>query len=592
MSDLVDQQQAATTVAYLDVRGADGSRGRVPLSAAGGVIGRRGDAQILLESTTVSRQHAQLSLDPATLRWRIRDLGSRNGTLVNGEPVTERALSPGDQIQVGNFQLMLVVTSTGRFAVASTATADEANHSVLLTHGPVKLSDDDGGGRLTSLGDIEPPRVATAQLQPLTELSHKLLETADPADRARALCRMMVSPQFHGESSLLLRVQADAPDDPPQTLCEAQCRDGPCGDGPPYVSRTLLRAVLDRGEPALASNVRGPYAPPSGSDSTSNIEMSIGPSVAALTAVACPLRRDSASGALDVLYVTLPPQYGTGEWLALAALAGKQYEQAEDAWRARDRAAEHAALERELERARQIQLRLVPKTAELEALRARGVDLAIGFAPSRWVGGDYVDAVAMNDGRRVLLVIADVCGHGLGAALVTSVVHTFVRAAVRAGVDLPALAGGLSRHLSDTLTTDSYVTMVAIALDVAEGAVECVNAGHPPPLVVAPDCTVRRMAHGLNLPLGLETADFDVQTERLGPGEFLALYSDGLSEQADAGGAMLGIAGLMATLGQICGGGSDGSAKGAARQLDQFLARRQGDRPPDDDHSFILARRL
>jgi serine phosphatase RsbU (regulator of sigma subunit) len=110
--------------------------------------------------------------------------------------------------------------------------------------------------------------------------------------------------------------------------------------------------------------------------------------------------------------------------------------------------------------------------------------------------------------------------------------------------------------------------------------------------MVAPDCTVRRMAHGLNLPLGLETADFDVQTERLGPGEFLALYSDGLSEQADAGGAMLGIAGLMATLGQICGGGSDGSAKGAARQLDQFLARRQGDRPPDDDHSFILARRL
>ena len=92
----------------------------------------------------------------------------------------------------------------------------------------------------------------------------------------------------------------------------------------------------------MASNLSNSNA--AGPQGQSAIEMSIAPSLMTVAAVACPLHDDGAS--TDLLYAILPPQYGTGEWLALASLAAKQYQQAEQVWRARAQSEEHAALER------------------------------------------------------------------------------------------------------------------------------------------------------------------------------------------------------------------------------------------------------
>jgi pSer/pThr/pTyr-binding forkhead associated (FHA) protein len=71
------------------------------------VIGRAREAQIFLDSRTISRRHAELSCDPFG-RWWIRDLGSHNGTSVNGNRITEHLLKLGDQIQMGEFAISLV----------------------------------------------------------------------------------------------------------------------------------------------------------------------------------------------------------------------------------------------------------------------------------------------------------------------------------------------------------------------------------------------------------------------------------------------------------------------------------------------------
>src|SRR4051794_37627406 len=73
---------------------------RIPLTASRAVIGRSPDAQIRLDNGSVSRHHAELSRDPFG-RWWVRDLGSRNGTSVNGRRVTEQVLAGGDMVQVG-----------------------------------------------------------------------------------------------------------------------------------------------------------------------------------------------------------------------------------------------------------------------------------------------------------------------------------------------------------------------------------------------------------------------------------------------------------------------------------------------------------
>jgi sigma-B regulation protein RsbU (phosphoserine phosphatase) len=568
----MNDPHAAQDQPFLDIRADDGASRRIPLLHSQALIGRSSESEVLLESTTVSRQHARLTRDPAG-RWDIHDLGSRNGTLVNGQLVKERALRAGDRIQIGSFQLTLVIPSDTPRPTPPRASA---------TGTSFYLSDE--AGRLSTLRDLEPPRVAASHLTTLNQLSHELLLSPDPAERALRLCRLMVSPQFHGDWAVLLRVRRDPSADPsPEMLCEAQHAASTHGPQQSlHLSRSLLRAVARQGEAVLAGNA-------SAHGSAADVEISIAPGAMAMAAIACPLNQADGE-LLDLLYVTLPPQYGTGEWLALASLAAKQYQQAEQTWAARTRDANHAALERELQGAREIQLRLVPKRDALAAFHDRGIDVAVGFCPSRFVGGDYVDALPMKDGR-VLLALADVCGHGLAAALITSAVHTLIHAAVRRGADLLELADGLNQHLCETLARDSFVTFTALALNPADGTMQYVNAGHPPPVVIRADGGVRPLPAGLNLPLGLDPAPLESQAQQLDKGELLAIYSDGLNEQTNHAGAMLGVPALIEKIQSICTTSPNKTAVASAEELDQFLSDRRGNRPPNDDQSFLLARR-
>jgi serine phosphatase RsbU (regulator of sigma subunit) len=189
------------------------------------------------------------------------------------------------------------------------------------------------------------------------------------------------------------------------------------------------------------------------------------------------------------------------------------------------------------------------------------------------------------------VVVADVSGHGLAAALVSSTVHALVRASARGGHDLQELADGLNRHLCETLPGDTFVTFVAALIDPGDARVRIVNAGHPPALVVGVDGAVRRVECGQNLPLGLEAAaPLEGCETRLEPGEVLLLYTDGLIEQADEAGAALGISGLTQMLGETWAA-AEKDVGAASAALEAALAQRQGARPRLDDQSFLMARR-
>ncbi|HEX8912443.1 MAG TPA: SpoIIE family protein phosphatase [Humisphaera sp.] len=569
----------------LEVRDPQGAVRRIDLSAVGPpplVVGRSPDVQVRLDSLSVSRRHVELTPDGLG-GWRVRDLDSKNGTQVDGVPLTgERPLPPGSVVLLGGFELRLV---------PAVAAADGVG-LLAPTAGPAVVSDEPVD-HVETLGQMEPPRVAAAHLTALSDLSRELLETPEPADRAGAMCRAMARPPFHGHWAAIVRLAAgeDGAEPQPLVVCQAGAPHGRVGRETAYVSRSLIRAVSRTGDAALASNVPGPGG--TGADAPpENIEISMAAHILALAAVACPLRT-AATAQPDLLYVTLPPRYATGEWLALAALAAKQYEQAEVAWAARRRAEAHAALEKELARARSIQQGLVPRAAALARVQGAELELAVGFVPSQHVAGDYVDALRTKDGR-VLAALADVCGHGMAAALVASSIHTLAHASVRAGLGLGGTADNLNQHLCETLPGDAFATMAAASIDPQTGGVEFVNAGHPPPLVAAPDGTVRRIGGGdlepSNLPLGLDDAPMVVGQDRLGPGDMLVLYSDGLTEATDTAGTMLGLQGMSDLIGRLYR--DRATAQDVAAGLQAEFDRRRAGRPPADDLSFVLVRRL
>jgi serine phosphatase RsbU (regulator of sigma subunit) len=543
----------------LEIRPPQGGASRVPLDADRLIIGRAADVDVRLESELVSRRHAELRRDPFG-RWWIRDLGSRNGTVVGGVGVQERMLRMGDVIEIGRFAIRLSGDEDLREAPAA---------------GPATLMpmSDETAESMRVLAELEPPRLAAAHLSKLVAFGRRLLEVESPEQRLRLLCGLMVGGDLHGQWAAVMRLRKDRPDEPPRMLCDPAV--GPdLQDLHPHVSRGLLRAILQRAEPLLASNL--PVGPV-------DVQLSLMASVQAISAVACPLRADAQ--AMDLLYVILPLRFGTSEWLALAALAAEEFGQAEFAWASSRQAQAYARIEADLEQAAGIQKRLIPRD-----LVAPGLDVAIRFEPCRWIGGDYVDLMPMPDGR-TLLAIADVCGKGMQAALVAASVHSLVHASVRTGAGPVGLMEVLNEHLAEHLPAGSFVTLLAVAAVPGAEDLEIVNAGHPPAVIVDRAGGVRWTASGTNMPLGLSTDPFQAQTERLAAGEIMAMFTDGVTDLQAARHRRLGTPWIGEQIRSIYAAGGIVAACDVAERLAAEVQRVLAGGLADDDRAFLLARR-
>jgi len=562
----IDSESSAPS-AHLDVVGPNGETSRIGLTASPMIVGRVAECAIRLDHAMVSRQHARFERRDG--RWRIVDLQSHNGIRLNNFAVRDDLLKTGDVIEIGPFRLTFHHRSPLAAKLAS-------KREDLQT----TLSVNDSIVSIRTLREIQPPVIAVGHLNGLDEFSRLLLDTPDADERLTALCRLMVQSAFGGKWSAVVSVDKTAGETSARVVSPLQFTDGTRRDlASPYLSRSLLQAARSRVEPVLASN-----APGSG---VGDIALSIAPDVMQLAAIAVPLPPSPSQDAsqLHLLYAVFPPQYGTGEWLALTSLAVNHYRQSETIWANIERNCKLAALEADLERARVVQDRLVPKEAKLP-----GLDIAIRFKPCHAVGGDYVDVLALPDGR-ALLVIADVCGKGLAAAMVAMGLHTLVHAAARRWSSLADLAATASAHLIESLSSSSFVTLIAMTLDPTTGAIEVINGGHSASLVLDNAGVPRRFGAATATPLGAFPIVPDVEHGTLADGETMILFTDGCLDVVTDSGEMLGEDGF-------CQQATTGFAAGpipiatAADGLTQALDHLQGNRPQGDDRTLLMVRRV
>jgi serine phosphatase RsbU (regulator of sigma subunit) len=277
----------------------------------------------------------------------------------------------------------------------------------------------------------------------------------------------------------------------------------------------------------------------------------------------------------------LPSEFGTGDWLALVSAAAERFSEGEQVWVARCEAELHLSIEHDLERAREIQRHLIPSHPDVP-----GLDVAIGFEPCHWVGGDYVDAVPLADGR-AFLTVADVCGKGLQAALVASGVHSRVHAGLDAGLGLEEVMEGVNHYLHEFLPEDSFVTRCSMLIDPVSGEMQVMNAGHPAPIMLDASGNVRRLASGLNLPLRV-AGSLSAGHDRLGPDEVLLMFTDGLLESGEDRSM---DAGFQCLTDGLRAARTAGPLSTVAERLSGFL-RSAGTGAHDlDDRTFLLARR-
>ncbi len=236
----------------------------------------------------------------------------------------------------------------------------------------------------------------------------------------------------------------------------------------------------------------------------------------------------------------------------------------------------------EIEVARQVQIALLPRTHP----QPEGWSIWSMAQPANDVGADLVDYIDLPDGR-LGIVLADVAGKGLGAALLTAKVQATLRAVAPEVRSLGDLGTRLNTILHRDGIDNRFVTLFYFEIDGGSGRVRYLNAGHNPPLLVRATGVIETIDPS-SIPLGM-MADCTCREGHLDlqPGDLIVAYSDGLTEATNATGQEFGPDRLRALLPGLRGLPSEEIVARVTRDVNAFL----GGLRPHDDLSLIAVGR-
>jgi sigma-B regulation protein RsbU (phosphoserine phosphatase) len=214
-----------------------------------------------------------------------------------------------------------------------------------------------------------------------------------------------------------------------------------------------------------------------------------------------------------------------------------------------------------------------------------GLDVAREFIPFRELGGDYYDLVPLGPSR-LAFAIGDVMGKGVSAALLAANLKACLRAHLQAGeVPVAALLARVNQLFREVTPRGLFATLFFGVFDLDHGTLEYANAGHDYPFVMRPDGTIVDLVEGGTV-LGLVEGGYDRGEVRLGAGDLLVFYSDGVTDREDGSGEAYGVERLKDAARRS-------RADDARLVLYTLLGEVQGwsgGTPPEDDMTLVVAK--
>ncbi len=245
-------------------------------------------------------------------------------------------------------------------------------------------------------------------------------------------------------------------------------------------------------------------------------------------------------------------------------------------------------MKRDLEIAREIQSWLVPDAPP----KVEGFDIAFTSRPANTVGGDFYDAFLRDGGPpgesgQLLVVVADVAGKSVPAALLMATFQASLRTLAAAPTSLPDLVAGMNRYSYEhSLRGLRFTTAFFAEMDPAARSLAYVRAGHNPPVLRRASGQIERLEQGA-LPLGISTAqDYSATALQLSPGDLLVIFSDGFVEAENSAGEDFGEERLIEAIKTTPSQPAAETLKGLMARLDLFVgAARQ-----HDDVTLVIVR--
>jgi serine phosphatase RsbU (regulator of sigma subunit) len=258
---------------------------------------------------------------------------------------------------------------------------------------------------------------------------------------------------------------------------------------------------------------------------------------------------------------------------------------AEDVERHQRSAVEQERLHRELELGRQIQSDMLPREPMVFGLtEVQGVSI-----PAREVGGDFFNYFALENGH-VALIVGDVSGKGVGAALLMANIQASLRTRLALGQSLADIAEAIDRDLAGTATTRLYVTLFLGVFDPATRRLSYVNAGHNPQFVLRPNQPIEEMK-ATGIPIGLLAGrGYEQRKVDLASGDLLFFYTDGCVETENEADEMFGNSRLETLLMSIATKTGPVTPERVLHQVEASVTAFRGTREPFDDATMMAVR--
>ena len=246
------------------------------------------------------------------------------------------------------------------------------------------------------------------------------------------------------------------------------------------------------------------------------------------------------------------------------------------------RIAERERQKVELETARRIQASILP---ELPA-QIHGVEMAHTYLPAKEVGGDFYDVLALEDGR-LAVAVGDVAGHGVSSGLVMSMAKSALAVQVSFDPEVAAVFKTLNRMVYQSARKRLLATLCYAVVDPRRREMFYASAGHLFPYRISALGDVQAL-ESVSYPLGVrDQLDVRVRTSRLGSGDYLFLFSDGIVEaRRGESEELFGFERLEASLRRHAGGAVGDLRRGVLADLDEFM----GSAARDDDLTLLVLR--
>lgn len=526
-------------------------------------IGRSSANDLTFNNLSLSRHHARVLKKED--RFFIEDAGSRNGTFLNGIRIRQAMpLKNEDVIQLGEITLRYMVPFSEKVEVRDTAPALGMEATFMIDTDELNIR------RYTeeAISGITPATAASENLWPALNQAAAALITHYPIDKLVEVIMDIVFQAVPAERGALIMLDPKATDQLQLKVVRNAHHDQNL-----QISRTIIQEVMQNQKAVLTLDAQADDR----FGSAHSIQMQ------GIRSIICvPLWNEKEVIGLIYIDNLISKRTFTQSDLRLIALIANMAAVKIENSILLEEQLEKKMMEEQLAVAAQIQRRLLPQVnPQIPNYEIYGVNHSC-----YQIGGDYYDFIWKGNGR-LAIVIADVSGKGVGAALLMAAFQASIRTLVKSENDPAALIAQLNNVMLENSPPNKYITVFYGELDTAQNTFEYVNAGHNPPIYVTEKEFILLPACGPVVGI-VASAKYQSKSIEVHPKDLLFLYTDGISECQNPEEQEFGEDGVVNFLMK----NRNDTMDELTQKLENVIREFTQSAPPLDDSTLIFLRRV